>query len=85
MNRNQKILSGIILTIVVVIVLIVTYPVPRTETNEPSEFPDFYTKNEDYFVTRIGSVPSIDRETYRLEVKGLIDNPTSFSLNELQA
>ncbi len=55
------------------------------ENNETDEFPDFYTKNEDYFVTRIGTVPSIDRETYRLEIKGMIENPTSFTLEELQA
>jgi len=85
MNRNQKILSGILIAMVVVLILIVTNPLPRSQSNEPTDFPDFYTKNEDYFITRIGSVPTIDRETYRFEVKGLVDNPTSFSLDELQA
>ncbi|MHA2236405.1 MAG: molybdopterin-dependent oxidoreductase, partial [Candidatus Thorarchaeota archaeon] len=49
------------------------------------EFPDFFTKNEDYYITRIGAVPDINRSTYRLEVKGLIDTPTDFTLDELQS
>ena len=48
-----------------------------------SDFPDFFTSNDDYFVTRIGNVPVIDRDGYRLEINGLIDNPTSFNLVEL--
>jgi hypothetical protein len=47
------------------------------------EFPDFITSNEDYYITRIGDVPEIEPETYRLEVKGFIQNPGSFTLNEL--
>jgi DMSO/TMAO reductase YedYZ molybdopterin-dependent catalytic subunit len=86
MNRNQKILSGTILTIVVVLVLVSTNPVSiQPPSNDLTDFPDFYTKNEYYFVTRIGFVPAIDRNTYRLEIKGLVDNPTSFSLEELQS
>jgi len=85
MNRNQKLLSGIILTIAVVLILVSTIPNPRAQNLTPRDFPDFYTKNEDYFITRIGSVPSINRDTYQLEIKGLIDNPTNFSLDELQS
>jgi DMSO/TMAO reductase YedYZ molybdopterin-dependent catalytic subunit len=48
-------------------------------------FPDFVTSNENYYVTRIGEVPQIDASTYTLEVKGLVDRPTSFSLKELYA
>ena len=80
MNRNQKLISVLILGIVVVFVLVV-----NTQRPTSSEFPDFFTKNKDYFVTRIGSIPTIDRDTYRLEITGLIDNPTSYSLDELQA
>ena len=48
------------------------------------EFPDFITENEDYFVTRIGSVPDIDEETYELTITGLVENPRSFTLEELR-
>ena len=85
MNKNQKILSGLLITIVVVVVLIVGTNPGLLSPDTTGEFPDFITKNEDYFVTRIGSVPAINRVTYRLEVKGLIDTPTSFSLEDLQS
>ncbi len=48
-------------------------------------FPDFVTKAEDYYVTRIGKVPEIDPDSYVLEVKGQIANPRSFTLEELYA
>ena len=85
MNKNQKILSGALVTIAVAFLLISTVPWPIEQDDQPSGFPDFFTKNEDYFVTRIGGIPQIDRDTYRLEIKGLVDNPTSFSLDELQS
>lgn len=50
-----------------------------------SGFPDFITSNENYYVTRIGEVPQIDASTYSLEVKGLVDHPRSFRLDELYA
>ena len=50
-----------------------------------SGFPDFITSNENYYVTRIGEVPQIDASSYSLEVKGLVDRPGSFSLDELYA
>ncbi|MFQ5833662.1 MAG: molybdopterin-dependent oxidoreductase [Candidatus Thorarchaeota archaeon] len=86
MEKNPKVLAGALITIVVVVGIVITAnpwsPAPGTVS---AEFPDFITKNEDYFVTRIGAVPDIDRDTYQLEIKGLIDNPTSFSLEELQS
>ncbi|MHA1935616.1 MAG: molybdopterin-dependent oxidoreductase [Candidatus Thorarchaeota archaeon] len=89
MNRNQKLLSGILITIVVVVVSIIIIYQNPIQPNDDSPgvpgFPDFFTKNEDYFVTRIGTIPNIDRETYQLEVKGLIENPVLFSLEELQS
>ncbi len=48
-------------------------------------FPDFISANEDYYVTRIGNIPKIDAATYSLNVKGLVENPKSFSLEELYA
>lgn len=76
--------GALIIVAVVVAILIVVVP-PQRPMVVSSGFPDFFTKNEDYFVTRIGSVPIIDRETYQLEIKGLIENPTNFSLQELQS
>ncbi|MFX1415756.1 MAG: molybdopterin-dependent oxidoreductase [Promethearchaeota archaeon] len=85
MNKNQKLVAGVLMIAVGSVLLISSIPWPLGQEDQPSGFPDFFTKNEDYFVTRIGGVPDIDRETYRLEVKGLIDNPTSFTLDELQS
>ncbi|TFG98179.1 hypothetical protein E4H12_06840 [Candidatus Thorarchaeota archaeon] len=86
MNTNQKILSGVVITIVVLVTLLfMSNPSPVPQIEDPEEFPDFFTKNEDYYVTRIGAVPYVDRDTYRLEIKGLIDNPTSFTLEELNS
>ena len=48
-------------------------------------FPDFITKNEDYFVNGLGNIPNIDSDSYRLTVSGEIDDPRSFSLIELQS
>ena len=42
-------------------------------------------KNEDYYVTRIGSIPDINESSYRLNVTGLVKNPKSFKLSELRA
>jgi DMSO/TMAO reductase YedYZ molybdopterin-dependent catalytic subunit len=86
MERDLKILAYFIIVMVVMsVVLISIHPLSPSEDEETSQYPDFITKNEDYFITRIGGVPEIDRDTYRLEVKGLIDNPTSFTLDELES
>ena len=86
MNKNQKIFSGAIITIVVVGVLwIGANPISTPQNDVTSPFPDFITANEDYFVTRIGSVPDINRDTYRLEIHGLIDTPRNFTFVELQS
>ncbi|MBT4484537.1 MAG: molybdopterin-dependent oxidoreductase [Candidatus Latescibacteria bacterium] len=49
----------------------------------PLSYPDFITKNEDYFITRISDVPEITAETYKLTVKGIDETELSFSLNDL--
>ena len=86
MNKNQKILAGALITLVVVVVSVfIVNQAPITQMEVSSEFPDFITKNEDYFVTRIGSVPNINRDTYQLEIRGLVDDPANFSLQELQS
>ena len=46
-------------------------------------YPDFITSNEEYYVTRIGKIPNIDPDTYRLEVTGLVATPLSLSLDDL--
>jgi hypothetical protein len=53
-------------------------------TLSAQDFPDFFTSNEEYYITRIGRVPRIDKARYRLEVKGLVDNPRQFTLAELK-
>jgi hypothetical protein len=60
-------------------------PLPADHTFDLDKYPDFYTSNADYFVTRIGQVPAIDSLTYKLEITGLLSHPHSFSLNELRA
>lgn len=52
---------------------------------EVEGFPPFITPAPDYYITRIGRIPKIDPETYRLEVKGLVEDSRSFSLQELYA
>ncbi len=85
-TREQKILAGFLITTVVVVGMLIAADNWFLSQGEiSSEFPDFITSNQDYFVTRIGSVPAIDRDTYRLEVRGLVDNPMIFTLDELQA
>lgn len=53
-------------------------------SNELANFPDFITKTENYFQTRISAVPEIDPSNYYLEVFGEIENPRNFTLKELQ-
>jgi len=87
MNRYLKGLSGLVLVVVVVLVLFqpgIWFSGPPYDPSS-GEFPDFITSNEDYFTTRISTVPVIDRDTYRLEITGLIDNPVSLSLVDLRA
>ena len=46
-------------------------------------YPDFITKNEDYFVTRIGKVPFIDAGNYKLKISGLVVNTRMYTLQDL--
>lgn len=55
----------------------------NSSDNNIDGFPDFITKNSDYFVTRIGNIPQINPNTYELFVWGQLDNPKYFTLNEL--
>ncbi len=51
--------------------------------NKLPNFPDFITANADYYVTRIGEIPEIDAETYRLKIFGRVKQPKSLTLEEL--
>jgi hypothetical protein len=48
-------------------------------------FPAFITPTEEYYDTKIGGIPSINGETYQLEISGAVDHPATFSLDELLA
>jgi hypothetical protein len=48
-------------------------------------YPDFITANKDYFITRIGDVPQVNADSFRLEITGLVDTPKSISLHDLMA
>ncbi|MHA2051626.1 MAG: molybdopterin-dependent oxidoreductase [Promethearchaeota archaeon] len=58
--------------------------------SEPSErvydgFPDFITKNEDYYITRIGPIPNINADLYRFSVWGEVNITKDFTLDEFRA
>ncbi len=55
-----------------------------TQRNRAEGYPDFITSNEDYYITRIGSVPDIAESSYRLTVTGLVKMPRTFTLEELR-
>jgi len=57
---------------------------PNPPRDDP-RFPPFITPIADYFITRIGILPEIDRSAYRLEIKGLVQTPKKLSLEELYA
>lgn len=85
MNRNQRLLSGVlIIAAIVTVVVIVSHPFSEPG-GEESGFPDFFTKNEDYFIYRLGSIPQINREDYQLRISGMIDSPSTFTLDELRS
>jgi DMSO/TMAO reductase YedYZ molybdopterin-dependent catalytic subunit len=77
---------GKIVTLRIVILSMVLIGCAACADSAPAGgFPEFFTPNDEYYVTRIGRVPTIDAETYRLEVTGLVENPRSFTLQELRA
>jgi hypothetical protein len=55
-----------------------------TQSNRVEHYPDFITTNEDYYITRIGSVPDIDESSYRLIITGLVKTPRTFTIEELR-
>jgi DMSO/TMAO reductase YedYZ molybdopterin-dependent catalytic subunit len=73
-----------ILLIAIVLIVLVSVSEGIAKNKRPGDYPNFVTSNEDYYITRIGSVPKIDETTYRLTVKGLVKTPRSFTLEELR-
>ncbi|MFX1572648.1 MAG: molybdopterin-dependent oxidoreductase [Promethearchaeota archaeon] len=89
-TKQLLILTLVVILIVSSIAISITFLGSEKTSKKPSEndydrFPDFITKNKDYFITRIGFAPYIDSNTYTLNVWGKIDNPKKFNLTELQA
>ena len=84
LTRKKSFILGATLIIILVIGLIIGVSFLFSNNSGYNGYPDFITKNEGYFVTRIGTVPTIDSNTYRLKVWGQIDNPKDFTLTELQ-
>lgn len=86
--RTKKIVGIGAITFIIIVGLIIGVSLSIYDnssiTNEIN-FPDFYTNTEDYFVTRIGAIPEINEIDYELKITGCVDNPTNFSLSELQA
>jgi DMSO/TMAO reductase YedYZ molybdopterin-dependent catalytic subunit len=86
MERSLKVLTGFIIAMVVIsVIMVATNPLTLDDDDNTSQYPDFITMNDDYFVTRIGAVPEINRDTYQLEIRGMVDNRTSFTLDQLQS
>lgn len=57
-------------------------PAPHN-SNQLLEFPSFITPIDLYFKENISDIPKIDQELYRLKISGAIDNPATFTLDEL--
>ncbi|GAH42698.1 unnamed protein product, partial [marine sediment metagenome] len=87
MRKKKLVGLGALVGVIVIglAVAIVPLIINNSLNDNITGFPDFYTKTEDYFITRIGAIPEIDESSYRLQVTGCIDNPTNYSLSQLQA
>ncbi|MHA2125135.1 MAG: molybdopterin-dependent oxidoreductase [Promethearchaeota archaeon] len=86
-KKKQHQIIYVFIFILVITSLIIGFSFMGTEDNfdtNDQDFPDFITNNADYFVTRIGEIPNIDSDTYRLNVWGHIENPKAFTLSELR-
>ena len=68
MKRTKKIEIGALIGIIIIGYTIGLSVILNNNTNSNSVkvvgFPDFYTKTEDYFITRIGDIPDIDELSY---------------------
>lgn len=90
LRHSKKIFIVFSLIIAVGVGLLIVVSFPEDNNSVPKEiitgeFPDFITKNEDYFITRISEIPEINSSEYRLTVWGEINNPKNFTLSELHS
>ena len=86
-NRNLMIISTLIIIIFSSGIFLGFTPMLFNLSNwqGDQEFPDFITKNEDYFIVRIGNVAEINGSEYELKIYGFIDNPVNLSQLELSS
>ena len=54
------------------------------DRGHPAEFPPFITPVEEYFDVRLGAIPDIDGDSYQLKISGAVDNPETFSLEDMR-
>ena len=72
-------------------VLAITSCEPKNQDNENpngpdhiTEFPSFITPSEKYFDVRSNGIPDIDPDSYQLKISGAINEPTTFTLEDLR-
>ena len=85
--RNRKIVGiGAITAMLIFILIIGLFIIPNNSeySTDPTVFPDFYTKTQDYFVTRIGAIPKISEHSYELKIIRCIENLINNNLSELE-
>ena len=75
MRKSELGVIGAILGVIVVSLVIVVSPLQNNNQYIANviSFPDFYTKTQDYYVTRIGPIPAINESDYVLSITGCID------------
>ncbi len=56
-----------------------------THFQDTSKISSFYSTNEDFYLVQHYGQPEIDNSQYQLNVTGLVDNPLSFSLEQLRS
>ncbi|MEE9379729.1 MAG: molybdopterin-dependent oxidoreductase [Candidatus Lokiarchaeia archaeon] len=87
--KEKKPYRALIIVVILIgtsLIIGFTFLINENPSSEDREgFPDFITKNEDYFITRIGNIPNINPDTYSLLVWGQVSNSKAFTLPELQA
>jgi hypothetical protein len=86
MRKNKLIITGVIAGVILIGLVIGLSPLSynNDDVDNAINFPDFYTKAQDYYVTRIGAIPLIHENDYELKITGCVENPTSYSLSELR-
>ena len=70
MRKSELGVIGAIIGVIVVSLVIVVSPLQNNNQYIANviSFPDFYTKTQDYYVTRIGPIPAINENDYLLSI-----------------